>query len=80
MQIWIFTKNEKYLNKANRIKDALNIYCVDCKDGVAIPTNGFQSVSFDYGDGLSGIVSFLNRLDDVTYPRMFFLDSLLEVL
>lgn len=80
IDLFIFTRKEEYLNKANRIKDALNIYCVNCKFGVAIPTNGFQSVSFDYGDGLSGIVSFLNRLDNFTYPRLFFLDSLLEVL
>ena len=62
VDLFIFTKNEKYLRMAERplagIKD---LYLIKTRNGLATPGDGGLAISCDWGTGVAGVMRVLHR-------------------
>lgn len=70
IDMYIFTKNEKYIQDAFRVAEGVLLFKVEKEEGIVFPGDELVRLSTDYGTGSAGIGMFFSRLLDPKH-RLF---------
>ncbi len=76
--MFYFLQDDKYINAAYHIAEAILPYAIPKPEGVAFPGTELLRISCDFALGSAGIGWFLHRLLNPELPRLAFEHSLFE--